>query len=194
MPPESEEPVPTYGQMLAKFRVETRGDRMLPWAMAFNSQLVGQLTVAGITWGSLRAASIGYWIDSRVAGRGLTPTAVAMAVDHCFTALRLHRIEIVIRPENRASMRVVEKLGLRHEGSRPAFLHIDGAWRDHEVFAVHSDEVPGGLLARWRAHSEPSPGTPPGAPRPAPDHRSTTRCAVGRGSRPHVPRASRFPT
>ena len=77
-------------------------------------------------------------------------------------------------------MRVVEKLGLRHEGSRPAFLHIDGAWRDHEVFAVHSDEVPGGLLARWRAHSESAaPGTPPGDRRPGPDHRPRHDAQLG---------------
>ena len=161
VPPESDEPVPTYPQMLAKFRAAARADQMLPWAMTFNGRFVGQLTVAGITFGSLRAASIGYWIDARVAGRGLTPTAVALAMDHCFGVVRLHRIEIVIRPENRASLRVVEKLGLRHEGSRPAFLHIDGAWRDHEVFALHAEEVPGGMLARLRAASSTSRATPP---------------------------------
>jgi ribosomal-protein-alanine N-acetyltransferase len=161
VPPESDEPVPTYGQMVAKFRVESRNDRMLPWTMAFDGRLVGQLTVAGITWGSLRAGSIGYWIDSQVAGRGLTPTAVAMAIDHCFSKLRLHRIEIVIRPENVASLRVVQKLGLRYEGSRPQFLHIDGAWRDHEVFAVHADEVPSGMLLRWQLRGEREQAPPP---------------------------------
>jgi len=71
--------------------------------------------------------------------------AVAMACDHCFHELRLHRIEIVIRPENAASLRVVEKLGFRREGARPRFLHIDGAWRDHEVFALYAEEAPASL-------------------------------------------------
>jgi ribosomal-protein-alanine N-acetyltransferase len=111
---------------------------------------VGQLTVGGIAWGSLRGGYIGYWIDSQVAGRGIMPTAVAMACDHCFTALRLHRIEINIRPENAASLRVVEKLGLRREGERSQYLHIDGAWRDHVTFVVQAGEFPEGVLAAYR--------------------------------------------
>ena len=157
VPPESDEPIPTYGQMLARFRAEARGGRMIPWAMTVERRFVGQLTVAGITLGSLRGASIGYWIDARVAGRGITPLAVALAIDHCFGELALHRIEVVIRPENKASLRVVEKLRLRREGTRPAFLHIDGAWRDHEVFAVHSDEVRGRMVDRLWAPAHRGP-------------------------------------
>jgi ribosomal-protein-alanine N-acetyltransferase len=142
VPPESGEVVPSYAEMVSRFRAEARAGRTMAWAMTLDGRLVGQLTVAGITLGSLRSATIGYWIDSEVAGRGLTTMAVAMACDHCFRVLRLHRIEIVIRPENAASLRVVEKLGFRREGSRPAYLHIDGAWRDHEVFALNADEAP----------------------------------------------------
>ena len=156
VPPDSGEQVPSFGQMVARFREEGRAGRTIAWAMTLDGRLVGQVTVAGITLGSLRAASIGYWIDSRVAGRGLTPTAVAMACDHCFTVLLLHRIEIVIRPENAASRRVVQKLGFRHEGSRPAYLHIDGAWRDHEVFALNDDEVTASMTDRLVARHESS--------------------------------------
>jgi [ribosomal protein S5]-alanine N-acetyltransferase len=90
-------------------------------------------------------------VDRRVAGRGVIPTAVAMVVDHCFFTLGLHRIEVNIRPENAASLRVVDKLGIRSEGLRRRYLHIDGAWRDHASFAMTVEEVPSGLLARWRS-------------------------------------------
>lgn len=156
VPPNSGEAVPSYGQMVARFRDEARAGRTLAWAMTLDGRLVGQVTVAGITMGSLRGASIGYWIDSRVAGVGLTPMAVAMACDHCFQVLRLHRIEIVIRPENAASRRVVQKLGFRHEGSRPGYLHIDGAWRDHEVFALNADEAPRSMADALAARHESS--------------------------------------
>jgi [ribosomal protein S5]-alanine N-acetyltransferase len=79
------------------------------------------------------------------------PTALALAVDHCFFTVGLHRIEVNIRPENHASLRVVEKLGFRQEGLRERFLHIDGDWRDHLSFALTTEDVPGGLLQRWRA-------------------------------------------
>ena len=36
-----------------------------------------------------------------------------------------------------------------HEvGLAPRFLHIDGAWRDHRIYAVTVEECPGGMLAR----------------------------------------------
>jgi ribosomal-protein-alanine N-acetyltransferase len=63
----------------------------------------------------------------------------------------LHRVEINIRPENRNSRRVVEKLGFREEGLRPRFLHIDGDWRDHLVYVLTTEEVPRGVGERWRA-------------------------------------------
>jgi ribosomal-protein-alanine N-acetyltransferase len=136
--------------MVATLRREAREGRTLPFVITYQRRLVGQLTVGGIAYGSLRAAHIGYWVDERVAGRGIAPTAVALAGDHAFGALGLHRLEITLRPENGPSRRVVEKLGFRYEGERPKFLHIDGDWRDHEVWALHAEEVPDGLLQRWR--------------------------------------------
>ncbi|WP_344659526.1 GNAT family protein [Catenulispora subtropica] len=125
-------------------------------------RLAGQLTVSSITWGSLRSANIGYWVDEACAGRGITPTAVALAVDHCFGPAGLHRVEVCIRPENAASLRVVHKLGFRPEGLRRAYLHIDGAWRDHESFALTTEDVPEGLLARWHVTLSSTRTTPGG--------------------------------
>ncbi len=155
--PEPEhEAAPTYAAMVRRLRAEGREGRTMPFVMTYSGALVGQLTVGGIAWGSLRSAYIGYWVDQRVAGRGITPTAVAMATDHCFS-VGLHRIEINIRPENTASRRVVEKLGFRPEGLRPRYLHIDGDWRDHLSFALTVDEVPGGLLRRWHEQRTTAP-------------------------------------
>lgn len=141
----------SFAGMVRRLRAEAREGRTLPWVITLDGDLVGQVTVGGIARGSLLSGYIGYWIDSRVAGHGITPTAVAMASDHCFDGLGLHRIEINIRPENTASLRVVEKLAFRAEGAREKYLHIDGAWRDHLTFALCREDVPEGVLARWRA-------------------------------------------
>ena len=82
------------------------------------------------------------------------PTAVALACDFCLSQVGLHRIEIAIRPENVASLRVVEKLGITEVGYAPRYLHINGDWRDHRLFAVTVEEVPQGLLRRWQQSSE----------------------------------------
>lgn len=136
--------------MVRRFGAQARSGEALPWVVAYDGRLAGQLTVSGIAWGSAQMASAGYWVDRELAGRGVIPTALALAVDYCFFTLGLHRIEVNIRPENHASLRVVRKLGFREEGARERYLHIDGDWRDHLSFALTADEVPGGLVRRWR--------------------------------------------
>lgn len=139
-----------YVAMAQVMRREARQGVALPWVVTYERQFVGQLTIGAIVWGSARSAQVGYWIDRRFAGRGVTPTALALAVDHCFFHVGLHRIEANIRPENLPSRRVVEKLGFREEGVRRRQLHIDGAWRDHTCYALTVEDVPTGLLTRWR--------------------------------------------
>jgi ribosomal-protein-alanine N-acetyltransferase len=113
--------------------------------------LAGQVTIGNIVRRAFCSGYAGYWIDSRYAGRGVIPVALALAVDHAFSQGGLHRIEVNIRPENTASRRVVEKLGFREESYHARYLHIDGAWRDHIGYALTTEDVAaeGGLLARW---------------------------------------------
>ncbi|GAB2470414.1 GNAT family N-acetyltransferase [Xylanimonas ulmi] len=140
----------TFGEYVRLLSQQARSGATAPFAVELDGELVGQLTVSSITYGSLCSAAIGYWVSQDVAGRGVIPTAVAMATDYCFQVLGLHRVEINIRPENDRSLRVVAKLGFRDEGVRERYLHIQGQWRDHRTFALTSEDVPGGLLARWQ--------------------------------------------
>lgn len=121
----------------------------LPFVIEVDGEVVGQLNVANILFGSVSSAVIGYWVSPEVAGRGVATTAVALASDYLFTTVNIHRVEIDIRPENLASLRVVEKLGFRYEGLKERYIHINGAWRDHYVFALTHEEVASGILNRW---------------------------------------------
>jgi [ribosomal protein S5]-alanine N-acetyltransferase len=147
--------LPDYRQMVRSLNTQAAQATALPFVIAEwtpghrDPVIVGQLTVSSIVWGSALMATLGYWVDQARAGHGIAPTAVAMATDHCFRTLGLHRMEINIRPENGPSLRVVEKLGFRDEGYRPRYLHINGEWADHRSFALTSEEFPEGLLSRW---------------------------------------------
>ena len=121
----------------------------LPFVILYQGEIVGQLNVANILHGSVSSCVIGYWIVPEVAGLGITPTALALAMDYMFNAVGLHRVEIDIRPENGASIRVVQKLGLRYEGLKKNYIHINGDWRDHYIFALTIEEVKDGVLNRW---------------------------------------------
>lgn len=141
-----------FHRTLSRMRAAARLGSMLPFVMIYGDRLVGQISVSNVVRGALRSASVGYWIDSGVAGRGITPTALALVIDHCLTAARLHRVEVNIRPENNASIRVVDKLGLRREGYQQRFLDIDGGWRDHLLFAITAEEaVEATMLSRLGA-------------------------------------------
>ncbi len=140
-----------YVAMVRTMRREARHGLTLPWVVTYDGRFAGQLTIGNIIWGSARSASVGYWIDQEYAGRGVIPTVLAMALDHSFTIVGLHRIEATIRPENRASRRVVEKLGFHDEGIRRRSLHVDGAWRDHICYALTAEDVTTGLMRRWRS-------------------------------------------
>jgi len=134
---------------IASLLQQLRARTALPFVVEYRGELVGQLNVSNILFGSVSSAFIGYWIDPNFAGKDITPKAVALAIDYVFQTVGLHRIEIDIRPENAPSLRVVQKLGLRYEGLKRGFIHISNAWRDHHVFAITKEEVPEGLLNRY---------------------------------------------
>lgn len=138
-----------YALLLRALRREARAGRSFPFGVTYDGRLVGQVTIGGVVRGAFDSGVLGYWVDRRVAGRGVVPTAVALAVDHVFDRAGLHRVEAAVRPENAASLRVLAKLGFRREGRYERYLHIDGGWRDHLAFALVRDDVPEGLLRRW---------------------------------------------
>ncbi|HEY2670384.1 MAG TPA: GNAT family protein [Rugosimonospora sp.] len=147
----------SFRYVLRELRRSARMGEAMPFAVCYDGQLVGQLSIGNIVRRAFCSGFAGYWVDSRMAGRGIIPTALALAVDHAFVAGGLHRIEVNIRPENGPSRRVVEKLAFREEAYHPRYLHIDGAWRDHVGYAVTAEDVAseGGLLARWHRLSRP---------------------------------------
>jgi len=140
---------------IRSLQASSRAGHGLPFVMEYDGELAGQLNVSSITYGSLASATIGYWVAERFAGKNVTPTSVALATDYCFFQLGLHRMEICIRPENAPSLRVVQKLGFRYEGLRRRYIHINGDWRDHFCFALVVEEIPQGVLRRWKAGDVP---------------------------------------
>lgn len=115
-------------------------------------RFAGEVTLSSIQRGPFQSGFIGYWVDRELAGQGLVPEAVVVALEFSFDAINLHRVEITIIPRNHPSLRVVGKLGLRQEGVAVRFLEIDGQWEDHARFAITAEEWEdrrSGLLRDW---------------------------------------------
>jgi ribosomal-protein-alanine N-acetyltransferase len=132
---------PSFYEMVRMLHREARAGRSYSFFIWNDQNLIGQITMGGVMYGALRGAHIGYWIDRNFANRGFTTQAVKLVTSFGFAQLGLHRIEINVRPENAASCRVAEKAGYVEEGQRKAFLHIDGAWRDHICFVKNNELI-----------------------------------------------------
>jgi [ribosomal protein S5]-alanine N-acetyltransferase len=114
-----------------------------------SEDLVGRINVANVLRGRLQSASLSYDAFLPYAGTGRMAEGMRLVIGHCFRSspggLDLHRLDISIQPANDRSIQLAQRLGFWHEGKSPGLLFLDGAWRDHERFAVTREYWDGSL-------------------------------------------------
>ncbi len=101
---------------------------------------IGNVTLDNVVRGAVQGTTLGYWVDERAGGRGHATEAVQLALRFAFGHAGLHRVQAAVMPRNPRSARVLAKAGFRHEGRALRYLHIAGAWEDHDLFAVTAEE------------------------------------------------------
>ena len=137
------DPADSYDAFVARCSVRQR-ERQLGTGYGFGifcgQQLAGEINLSSVQRGAFQSGYVGYWVDQAQAGHGYCPEAVVAVCRYAFEELALHRLQLSIVPRNRASRRVVEKLGLRDEGVAVRYLQINGRWEDHIRYAITSEE------------------------------------------------------
>lgn len=101
-------------------------------------QLLGGVNLNNVRRLSAQACNLGYWMGADYAGRGLMRAALQILLPHAFAldggaqpGLNLHRIDAACIPENIPSRRLLKRCGFHEIGLAPAYLKINGDWRDH---------------------------------------------------------------
>ena len=103
--------------------------------------LVGVINVSQIFLGAFRSAYLGYYAGASHTGKGYMSEGLRLVIRNAFRKLGLHRLEANIQPANKASLRLVRRVGFRREGFSPRYLKVLGSWRDHERWAVTVEDV-----------------------------------------------------
>ncbi|MDX3854281.1 GNAT family protein [Streptomyces sp. AK02-01A] len=104
-----------------------------------DGRIAGFININNIVLGNFLSGAIGYGVFAHAARRGLMTEGLGLVMDHAFGRLGLHRLEANVQPANTGSVALVRRAGFRLEGYSPDFLLIDGAWRDHERWAVTAE-------------------------------------------------------
>lgn len=102
---------------IATKRARVRNRESIALALTLNRQrtLVGMIELSHLSTKD-RFAELEYWISPAYRGQGYATEAARAMCRMAFRTLRLHRVEAGALARNRASIRVLEKAGLRHEG------------------------------------------------------------------------------
>jgi ribosomal-protein-alanine N-acetyltransferase len=135
----------TWRSRISRYREDFAHGSALPFFLFENSggKLAGGITLGNIRHGVAQSGQIGYWIGERYAGKGLMLEGLQLLVGHAFQTLRLHRVEAACIPDNRRSIRVLEKAGFQREGLLRSYLRINGVWQDHYLYALIATDVRG---------------------------------------------------
>jgi [ribosomal protein S5]-alanine N-acetyltransferase len=106
-----------------------------------------------------RRATVGTWLGREHWGSGANNESKALVLSLGFRHLRLHRITALASPDNRRSLRALERIGFWTEGVLRDWHFHDGVPRDVAILRMLEDRFAKTDLARvpYELEGEPPP-------------------------------------
>lgn len=112
-------------------------DQCYRWGVFHNEtgECLGEIDVAVINRAPFSWGNLGYQIHDPFSGQGYGKEAAKLGVQMAFEALKLHRLEIVMQANNKASKAIAESLKAQFEGVRKKFIPSPKGWKDALVYS-----------------------------------------------------------
>ena len=101
-----------------------------------SDEIIGIINLNDIVRGGFLNCNIAYYVKAEHQGKGYMTQGMRLVIDFAFNTIGLHRIEAAVQPNNIRSKKLVQRCGFIYEGLAKQFLFLDGAWRDHERWAI----------------------------------------------------------
>ncbi|HEX5251885.1 MAG TPA: GNAT family protein [Gaiellales bacterium] len=114
---------------------ERANDRLYRFLIEADGEPAGAISVSRITRGPFQNGGLGYWVAEELNGRGVATAAIGRACEWGFGTAGLHRLEAATLVDNIGSQTALRRNGFLEIGRSPNYLYINGAWRDHLLFA-----------------------------------------------------------
>lgn len=109
------------------------------FCISIENEIVGLISTHQIDWMNQRT-SIGYWVKSNVVKQNITTESTAVLMEYIFEKLRLHRVYIQAATSNKASNRVIQKLGFKLEGVLIENERVRDHYLDHNIYGMTADD------------------------------------------------------
>ena len=133
---------PTSAETFAEWMVRCRQPNVQCFLVCRieDGAITGVYTLSQIVRRLFQSAYMGYYAERPFDGQGYMAEGLQLVLRHTFIAMKLHRVEANIQPDNVASIVLVKRAGFRLEGFSPRYLKISGRWRDHQRWAMTIDD------------------------------------------------------
>lgn len=120
----------------------TANNERINWAITEKgtNKLIGLIGFPNFNLGNFRA-EIGYVLNPNYTGKGIAYEALKAVIDYGFNFVGLHSIEAIIRTENKASVKLIEKAGFVKEAHFKDYIFHNGQFYDEFVYSLITSKV-----------------------------------------------------
>lgn len=116
---------------LARYKKKNKTDFV--FAIEIDGEVGGAVGIHNIIEG--HKAELGYWLARKYWGNGIMTQAAKLAMEYAFEKFNLKRVYAFSFSWNKASMRVMQKAGMKFEGVKKKNSLKDGKYIDDYIYA-----------------------------------------------------------